>query len=266
MSRAIDLYKIVSGGVTYLLTSAVKEQIHQSGPGGSDETYVPAPIGRGGITSKSEISKANIDVRIALDHALAQSLLSEWVETRTTITIFRKRTADTSVIWKGRLSNIVPDDAHLKMVFESIYTSLRRPGLRARMLKSCRHPLYGRGCFVVPADHATAATVTTIVGVTVTCTEADALPDGWFTGGMLEAPNGTKSYIAEHVGAVLTLNRISGALADAFNTEGPGLAITLYPGCAHDYVTCRDKFDNEDNYGGFDYIPTKNPMGGSSIV
>lgn len=266
MSSAVDLYKIICGGTTYLLTSAITEQVHQSGPGGSDETYVPAPIGRGGITNKSEISKSNLDVRIALDHALSQTLLSQWVETRTTITIFRKRTADTSVIWKGRLSNVVPEDAHVRMVFESIYTSLRRPGLRARMLKSCRHPLYGRGCFLDPADHAVAGNVSTIAGLVVTVVEADALADGWFTGGMLEAPDGTKSYISKHVGAELTLNRISSALADAFNDEGPGLDITLYPGCAHDYVTCRDKFDNDDNYGGFDYIPTKNPMGGSSIV
>lgn len=260
MSRSVDLFKIISSGTTYLLTSAAKSQVHEL------ETYLPTAIGRGGIQSKSELSKASLDVRIALDHALAQALLTAWAETVTTLTVFSKRTAATDVIWKGRLSTIVPEDDHVKMVFESIYTSMRRPGLRARYLKSCRHALYGRGCGLDPAPFAVAATVSAITGLTVTSAAADALADGYFTGGMLAAPDGTFSYISKHVGAALTMNRISGNLAAAFASSGPGLAVTLYPGCDKSYLTCEGKFLNDDNYGGFDYIPEKNPMGGSSIV
>lgn len=260
MSRAIELYKIVSSGVTYNLTSAIKAQTHNA------ETYDPANIGRAGITSKGELSKANLDVRIALDHPLAVALLSSWAETTTTLTVFSKRTSGTDTIWKGRLANIVPEDANVRMVFESIYTSMRRPGLRARFLKSCRHPLYGRGCFVDPADFAVAATISAIAGLVVTSPEAAGEANGYFTGGMIAAPDGTLTYISSHIGTSLTLNRISSSLASAFADEGAGLAVTIYPGCDHSYATCAAKFSNDDNYGGFDYIPTKNPMGGSSIV
>lgn len=260
MSRTIDLYKIISDGQVYNLTSASIAQTYNG------DTYEPAAIGRGGVQSKGEISKANLDVRLALDHPLAASLLGRWAESITSLTIFAKRTASTDVIWKGRLASIVPDDAHVRLVFESIFTSLRRPGLRARFLKSCRHPLYGRGCYLDHADFAVAATVTAINGLTVTSPAAAAQANGYFTGGMLEAPDGTLSYIASHVGSQLSMNRVSSALATAFADEGSGLAITLYPGCDHSYATCAAKFGNDDNYGGFDYIPTKNPMGGSSIV
>jgi len=260
MSRTIELFKIVSDGVVYNLTSAAKAQTYNS------ETYEPATIGRAGIQTKNELSKANLDVRLSLDHALAIALLGRWAESITSLTIFAKRTSGTDVIWKGRLANVVPEDASIRMVFESIFTSMRRPGLRARFLKSCRHPLYGRGCYLNHADFAVPGTVTGISGLTVVCPAADALADGYFTGGMLEAPDGTLSYITNHVSSALTMNRISSALATAFADEGPGLEITLYPGCDHSYATCRDKFSNDDNYGGFDYIPTKNPMGGSSIV
>ncbi|MCP3868314.1 MAG: hypothetical protein GY703_09520, partial [Gammaproteobacteria bacterium] len=55
-------------------------------------------------------------------------------------------------------------------------------------------------------------------------------------------------------------------LADLVAAAGPGgLAITLYPGCAHNPTACA-AFGNLDNYGGFWWIPGKNPMGGSSIV
>lgn len=258
--RAIDLYKIISGGVEYRLTSAADEQTHNL------EAYDPAPIGRGGYQVRNELSKANLEVRIGLGHALATALLSSWAETPTTLTLFRKRTASTSTAWKGRLASVRPADDHVLMVFESIFTSLRRPGLRARFQKTCRHALYARGCFLDPEDFADAATLDEINGNVVTVPEAALEPDGWYAGGMVKAPDGTLSYVSVHAGTLLTLNRVSSSLAAAFAVDGPGTAITLYPGCAHNYATCRDKFANDDNYGGFDYIPSKNPMGGSSIV
>lgn len=260
MSRSIDLYRIVMGATVYTLTSASDQQTHNV------EDYLPVVIGRGGVQVKNELSKANLDVRLALDHELSQKLLSQWTEQVVTLTLFGKRTSGTDVIWKGRLTSTSPEDDHVRMTFESIYTSLRRPGLRARFQRNCRHALYGRGCNLNPEDFDVAATVTLIEGLIVTSPEADALEDGYFTGGMIAAPDGTLSYIAEHTGALLRLNRVSGALAAAFLSPGPPVAVKLYPGCNHSYGTCRDKFDNDDNYGGFDYIPSKNPMGGSSIV
>lgn len=264
--RAVDLFRIVSGGTVYTLTSAATTQQHTTGPGGSNEDYVPAPIGRGGSTVKNEMSKANMDVRLDLEHALAQDLLARWVEASTVLTVFTKRNSGTDVTWKGRLVSVVPDDDHLKLVFESIYTSMRRPGLRARFQKNCRHALYARGCYVDPVDFEWPGEVQTMTGVVLTIPEAADKEDGYFTGGMIAAPDGTMSYITNHLGDAVTLGRVSSSLGAAFADEGPGLAVLLYPGCDHSYATCRDKFSNEDNYGGFDYIPTKNPMGGSSIV
>ena len=50
----------------------------------------------------------------------------------------------------------------------------------------------------------------------------------------------------------------------------PGLkagdAFEAYPGCDHTLSTCADKFGNQLNYGGFPYIPVKNPFAGDAIV
>jgi hypothetical protein len=45
-----------------------------------------------------------------------------------------------------------------------------------------------------------------------------------------------------------------------------GVPLTLYPGCDHLKATCLAKFDNLPNYGGFPYIPARNPLDGRSIV
>lgn len=262
-----DLFRIVTAGPrVWTMTSGDEEVDYASGTAGALEHYVPVPMGRGGVTLKNALSKANVDVRIPLEHPLAVLLLGTWLETVTTLTVFRQRDSGTSVIWKGRLASTLPDDAFCKLVFESIYTSMRRPGLRARFQKSCRHPLYGRGCLLNAEDFAQAATISAITGRTITVPEADAFANGFFSGGMVKASDGTFGYITKHENAELELNRVSAGLAADFAATGPGTATTIYPGCDHSYATCAAKFNNDDNYGGFDYIPTKNPMGGSSIV
>jgi hypothetical protein len=260
MTATADLYRIITGAAVWTLTSA-DERVKYAG-----EWYEPVAMGRGGITLKNELSKSNLEVRLPLGHLLARFLLSAWQEQLTSLTVFRQKDSGTAVIWKGRLTSTLPDDASVRLVFESIYTSMRRPGLRARFQKSCRHPLYGRGCTLDPEDFAQAATVTAISGRTITVPEAALEVDGFFLAGMVKAPDGTLTYVTSHTGTQLALNRLSAGLAAAFGELGPGFAVTIYPGCAHNYATCRDKFANDDNYGGFDYIPTKNPMGGSSIV
>lgn len=260
MTATTDLYHLTIGDRLWTMTSADEDVEH------NDLLYVATPIGRSGVQVKNELTKANLEVRLPLTHEIAILLLGSWLEQIATLTVFRKRDSGTKTIWKGRLTATPPDNTHVKLVFESIYTSMRRPGLRARYQKSCRHPLYGRGCNLNAEDFAQAAVLNAITGRTITVPEAALEVDGFFAGGMVRAPDTTLSYITEHEGEFLTLNRISGSLAVPFAAGGPGMAITLYPGCDHSYATCETKFANDDNYGGFDYIPTKNPMGGSSIV
>jgi hypothetical protein len=46
-----------------------------------------------------------------------------------------------------------------------------------------------------------------------------------------------------------------------------GLAeVTLYPGCDRLAATCSSKFNNIENYGGFDFAPSKGPFEGNSLV
>ena len=80
------------------------------------------------------------------------------------------------------------------------------------------------------------------------------------------AADGSLGYITGHTGTQITIQRMPYSLITQFEDEGAGTAISLYPGCDHTRETCKAKFDNLLNYGGFDWIPAKNPMGGSSIV
>ena len=104
---------------------------------------------------------------------------------------------------------------------------------------------------------------------------AAGYPAGFFTSGMIEAPDGTLRFITGHSGSTLTLIRPLESLNSFFAKNGygegygygyGGLVIRIYPGCDRTKETCQSKFNNLNNYGGFPFIPLKNPFGGSSIV
>lgn len=267
--KPIDLYRMVMGSQIWTITSADAAQSH------NDELYVPTSVGRGGIESKNEMAKANLEIRLNIEHELSQLLLSSYNEQVLSLTVFTVRDSTVDVTWKGRLASQKPGDTYITLTFESVFTSLRRPGVRARFQKSCRHALYGRGCKLNPEDFAVPASLLSAAGSVLTIPEAAGYTDGTFIGGMLRTPDSLLSYVIGHVGNQITVQRVSASILNAINGAGygnsygnsyGGISVTLYPGCDHSRTTCKNNFNNLDRYGGFDWIPQKNPMGGSSII
>lgn len=271
MSRPKELYRFVEGSSVWTVTSADSSEVYNG------ETYVPVTIGRSEAESKNELSRANLQVTVDLDNAMGRRWMKNILDEVVSLTLFSKDGADVSVTWKGRLASVKPDVSSIELVFESIFTSLRRAGLRKRYQRSCPHVLYGRGCSLNKADWATAGKMLALSadGLTVTVPEAASFADGYFTSGMIEAPDGTLRFITNHIGQFLTLIRPVSSLGEALINSGygvsyggfyGGVSVNIYPGCDRTKETCNNKFNNLPNYGGFPFIPLKNPFGGSSIV
>lgn len=270
-----ELYRFTEGVDVWTITSADSDEVYDAGSG--DETYVSTTIGRNEVESKNELSRANIEVSLSIDDPMARRWMRQIVDDVVTLTIFSKNGGDVNVVWKGRLSSVKPESAAITLIFESIFTSLRRSGLRKKYQRSCPHILYGRGCKLDKEDFATDGAMTSIStdGQVLTVPEAAAFADGYFTAGMVEAPDGTLRFVTNHSGSSLTLIRPIQSLIEAFATSGygvnygafyGGVAVRIFPGCTRSKEVCNSKFDNLNNYGGFPYIPLKNPFNGSSIV
>jgi hypothetical protein len=113
------------------------------------------------------------------------------------------------------------------------------------------------------------AVLATAGGVVITSASfivaINATYDGqWFVGGVVEFVDGdgltNRRFIVGHdnVGGALTLNLpLRGAISSS--------SVDVFPGCGHDTKTCNEKFSNIDSYGGFPFIPLKNPQDGTPV-
>jgi uncharacterized phage protein (TIGR02218 family) len=258
----LELFRFVEGTVIWTKTNLDQPYTYDSGSG--PEVYVPTPMKRTEMESRNEINKASIDISFALTDTMARGWMIANAENVVTLSIFEIDGVDITTSWKGRLAAIKPNINDITATFESIFTSLRRPGLRARYLRTCRHSLYRRGCNLDKASFAYAGIPSAVAGQVVTVSAAASHPDGFFTAGMIAAADGTLRYITSHVGSTITMMRRLPSLETAF-AAGP-TTVTLYPGCDRTRSTCNTTFNNLPNYGGFDWIPTRNPFNGASIL
>jgi uncharacterized phage protein (TIGR02218 family) len=252
----VELYRFALGTNRWTFTSGQTAVVYQS------ETYEPVPIRRSGIEQGNEINRASLEITLPRDNILVDQFIASPPDGVMSVTIYRYHVTDTAnetiVLWKGRVGVARLSGSDLILKCEPIATSLKRPGLRARYQLLCRHPLYSAGCGVAKASFVTSGTVASISGTTVQVDDAASKPDGYFVAGMLATNKGQRMIIG-HSGANITLIAPMPSLA-------VGDSVQLYAGCDHSTATCLNRFNNLANFGGFPYIPQKNPFSGDPIV
>jgi uncharacterized phage protein (TIGR02218 family) len=275
--RPYFLYQFVEGDQVWRFTSQATTWT-SAGSGGTEITWEPAAVAHGDVVQTSEIERGRLELTWPLSHPFARRFLAPMGNTPVTLTIFRGHEqvlGETVAHWKGRVVGAEVEGQRILLQAESIFSTLRRAGVRAKYQRLCRHALYGRGCGLDIALSWLTGTVTAATGggLTMTIPEAAAEPSGWYRGGVLRfGPQ--LGFITGHTGATLTLSRpmseIAAVLAspeiDPETGEPVPVLADIAPGCDLRASTCAAKFGNLLNFGGFPEIPGRNPFGGGSIV
>jgi uncharacterized phage protein (TIGR02218 family) len=228
------------------------------------QTYLPMPVKRDRIKQTNDVFRDSLRLSFPRSDAFASQFLGFAPEEVTSLRIMRGHYGDPAaefvVYWKGRVAGAKTSGNEILVECESIFTSIKRPGLRAKFEYSCRHTLYAKGCNVNRELYKLDGAVLSISGgLDVTVAGAALQPAGFFTGGLLIAPDGSSRFITAHSSDIVTMARPMYGLAG-------GTVVSLYPGCDHLKETCSAKFGNGLNFGGFPFIPTRNPFDGSSLV
>lgn len=253
----VELYEFTQGVQVYRFSSCESQITFES------HTYQPFSAKRNSIKQTNDIFKDSLSMSFPRGDVFASQFLGFAPEDVTTLTIRRGHFGDAAnefiVYWKGRIVGAKTSGNEVTIDCESVFTSIKRPGLRARFEYACRRTLYTSGCDVDKNLYKYVGSLVGIAGSMLTVDDCAAKPDGFYTGGMVLAMNGASRFVTRHAGDTIFISRpIPGLII--------GQNIDVFPGCDHLKETCNSKFNNLNNFGGFPWIPSRNPFDGSSIV
>lgn len=251
--KPIELYKFTRGSIAWLLNTSTRPVVFNG------DTYLPDYVKRGNLLSTAQLGRQQLMVTIRADHDLAVSYIGGMPAQPTILTVFRQHVGESEVgtVWAGRVTSISFAEDEATVACDPISTALKRLGLRSTYQVLCRYALYGPQCRAV--DNRTAGSVSSVVGNTVTVALDDTPADDLYTGGTIRS--GEDAWlITKQTGLILTISSPPQGLQS-------GAAVTMSLGCDHTTGTngCQ-KFANLDNYGGFPFMPDRNPFGNNPII
>jgi len=253
-SKPIEIYHFenVTTNEHWRYTSAGVDQTY------IDQTYEAVPIQRSNLELTEDTFKNELKIEVARDNPFAEQFILSPVEGIIEITIYRGQDGDYITHWNGAVLAVVFNSNKAEIICTPRTSSMLRLGLRRKFSRICTYPLYGEGCGVQKILYKVEGLIATISDFTITASEFGDKTDGWFIGGKIVVGNAQR-LIVGHSGTSITISR---RLLDA----DAGDAFTAYAGCDHTKATCKDKFDNLDEFGGQPWIPDKNPFSGDAIA
>lgn len=269
--RPLFLYRFAEGAEVWRFAGRVSDWIAPSGTFAdepSNTTWTASALSHGNIIQSGDPRRVDLSITFPLSDPFARRYLGPRGSAVTTLTIFRghEQVPDEVVAhWKGRIVSARVEGVRITLQAESLFTTMRRQGVRAKYQRLCRHVLYAGGCRLDIEDFMVAATATSRSGTQITVPEAAIQPDGWYRGGVLRH-TGVPGFIVGHVGTTLTLAGRLTELEAAIDDPEITASVEIAPGCDLRRDTCVSRFDNLLNFGGFPDIPGRNPFGGTSII
>lgn len=244
----VELYRFAIGVESIRFASSATPISYQG------EVYPPSAVTRDKMKQTQDINRNGIGLQFPRENEFARRILSKPPDQAVTVTVYRRHftDADTVTAFKGRVVGAKATNNAIMLDVESVFTSIRRAGLRATYQTLCRHALYSPGCGLNRASWGELGIVQSLNGLVITTNHAAQKPDGYYQAGILQSGIYQRQ-ITKHVGNDLTITE-----------EIPGLVggadIEIFPGCNLTYDTCDQKFNNSENFGGFVAIPGKNPF------
>lgn len=253
----------------YRWDNGIEEFYHTSGAeavsfGGN--LYLPAAIKRTNITVRQrEPASTTLQITMPNTEEYVGRYVSGPPFAVDRLTIFRFHATDggleTITYFEGDVSTVKFNQATgLATVLVSPVSGVFSQNTPRRSYSGlCQNVLYDDQCKAVESNFSFAVTVTAVSanGLTITVSGAGigSQAAGYFPGGRLkyaDPQNPDQRYILSFDGTdTLTIQT-------PFRSLGPGASMLMSAGCAHDIDTCRDKFSNDINYGGFPLVPNRN--------
>lgn len=241
-----ELYKITLGNQNYYYTSNDSDIIF------NNQTYKAVSIYRHELSRDSLFDNAKIVCNFDLEPINLYKDFNPSISVFVTI-----MNTQEFQLFNGRIVNV---EFNLNNGNATIFLSAVGGLLKANIpfrtySKECDFSLFGTGCEVNKANFSvTLANNFTISqnGLSIISDKLKEYENGFFSGGYVKYLN-QHSYISNHTNDTII---IMFPLKNLHEND----VIIVYAGCDKLIETCKNKFNNSKNYGGFPFIPSKNPV------
>jgi hypothetical protein len=271
--QPIELFRFSNVEETFLFTNGQNEVVFNS------ETYVPTAVLRSDPDLQNVTAQRTLTITLPITNAFVERYVTQVPATIDEFQLFRQHTTDggtpeTITYFTGQVTNVSFKGAQAEVSIQNFGAVLDRLVPQQTSRNPCNHILYDGKCGVTDTNFAITGVVSAISadGLTVTIDtgtntiidtglqlSAQLTADSTFFNGGLVARASIElrmsRVVTDSTGNVATI-----LVLFPFQTLSVGQAIQLFAGCDHQLPTCDTKFSNSDRYGGFPFIPLKNPF------
>jgi len=250
----MELYIIkLSNSEKYYFTSNTTD-ITTTNFEGSTVTYKAIPISRKELVY--DLENKNFVVIAPLTEPVFQNL--DLISNVMPVFISIRDSSTHNIIYQGTISTAEHDykkgvvDIKLKQRFTEFVSEIPKKTYS----KFCPYRLGDKYCTVNLDTYSVdaASGEFTIDELTIYCDNIKGYETGYFTNGMVRANTGETIWILDYNGTSGYVKLIT-----RFTSESKVSNLTFIPGCDRSIDTCVRRFNNKDNFGGFPYIPDRNP-------
>jgi uncharacterized phage protein (TIGR02218 family) len=251
--QPIELYDFRLGAESFLWTTNPVAVTYNS------LTYEPMEVTREALQFSSDTRAEALKITVPASTPLVRKYINSVPGQRATLTITRVHRNDGSnqlvQMFKGIVQTVAFDlnglSASLAVV--PITAELANSIPRFAFSGVCNHVLYDSACTVAQSLFRHQNEVTGVAGDVITVQGLSVKGNGWATGGYIALPSGEFRQILGHTG-----DNVRVLLP--FPSNPLGLTVEVFAGCDHSINTCSSKFNNVPNFGGFAWVPLRNPF------
>ncbi len=253
-SRPLEIYKILLGTSEFFYSSS-DDTVTVDG-----DDYEPTEIKRTAIAMGKQSRNKVVTVSIAAATELAQRYVGPPPGQRATISIFRlQRTtglSEKALIYSGTIKAVTfPKNGQFAdMQCQSLEASTNRAVPRYTYMGMCNHLLYSTACGVVQNDFKHLGIVTAVANnvITIAGLSGSGLD---VKGGYLDNATGIEKR------QILAVSGNDVTVLLPFEVSPLSTQITAFAGCDRILTSdCAVTFSNEERFGGFAFVPNRNPF------
>lgn len=222
--------------------------------------YNPVPISRTGLQSSTGEAQGQIRVTLPADDPLVKKFIAYLPERQVLLTILQFHRSDAGFeripVFIGTVNSVDFENGEAVLSCQPVTKGLTRSVPWQSYKALCNWPLYGPGCGVLRTAFQTALPTGPqfVSGDIVRDNAFSLLSNGWFANGYIEVVETRETrFILSH-----TTNELR--IIYPLTSYVEGMEVRAYAGCDRTEGTCRTKFNNIENYLGFNRVPQINPF------